>query len=95
MPQSDAQRPRVHAQSGRARAERAAAGLDPTTLAQVAVEEAKLFNINEGIKRSLTELLNCETVRSDQSVRQWIMARLLEVEKDLRVGRRRRSCPTE
>lgn len=102
MPQSDAPRPRVHAQSGRARAraERAAAveleaGLDPTTLAQVAVEEAKLFNINEGIKRSLTELLNCETVRSDQSVRQWIMARLLEVEKDLRVGRRRRSCPTE
>lgn len=68
--------------------------MDPTTLAEVLSEEARLFAINEGIKRSLTELLNCETVRSDQAFRQWIMTRLLEVEKELRMGRRRRSCPT-
>ncbi|KAF3762872.1 hypothetical protein M406DRAFT_243433, partial [Cryphonectria parasitica EP155] len=70
-----------------------AAAVDPMMLAEVASEEAKLCSINEGIKRSLTELLNCETVRCDQALRQWIMARLLEVEKELRVGRRRRSCP--
>lgn len=65
--------------------------MDTTVLAEVASEMARLFTVNEGIKRSLTELLNCETVRADQAFRQWIMARLLEVEKELRVGRRRRS----
>lgn len=65
------------------------------TMAEMASEEARLFAINEGIKRSLTELLNCETVRSDQTFRQWIMSRLMEVEKELRVGRRRRSCPVD
>lgn len=64
-------------------------------MAEMASEEARLFTINEGIKRSLTELLNCETVRSDQTFRQWIMSRLMEVEKELRVGRRRRSCPVD
>lgn len=64
-------------------------------MAEMASEEARLFTINEGIKRSLTELLNCETVRSDQTFRQWIMSRLMEVEKELRVGRRRRSCPAD
>lgn len=68
---------------------------DAITLTEMANEEAKLFGINEGIKRSLTELLNCETVRSDQAFRQWIMSRLMEVEKELRVGRRRRSCPID
>lgn len=65
--------------------------VDPAAMAEMASEEARLFTINEGIKRSLTELLNCETVRSDQAFRQWIMGRLMEVEKELRVGRRRRS----
>lgn len=69
--------------------------LDATALAEVLSEEAKLCSINEGIKRSLTELLNCETVRCDQAFRQWIMGRLLEVEKELRSGRRRRSCPSD
>ncbi|PSR83934.1 hypothetical protein BD289DRAFT_334211, partial [Coniella lustricola] len=69
------------------------ASMDPTMLAQMISEETKLFSVNEGIKRSLTELLNCETVRCDQALRQWIMGRLLEVEQELRVGRRRRSCP--
>lgn len=69
--------------------------MDPMMLAHMISEETKLFSINEGIKRSLTELLNCETVRCDQALRQWIMGRLLEVEQELRVGRRRRSCPIE
>lgn len=70
-------------------------GVDPTTLAEMLSEEARLFTINEGIKRSLTELLNCDTTRGDPAFRQWIMTRLLEVEKELRSGRRRRSCPNE
>lgn len=98
MPLCDAPRPRIHRRRARGSAEEEeeeGAVMDPTTLAEVASEEARLFAINEGIKRSLTELLNCETVRVDQAFRQWIMARLLEVERELRVGRRRRSCPTE
>lgn len=75
--------------------EPAEAAMDLAAVAEVASEEARLFAINEGIKRSLTELLNCETTRSDQVFRQWIMARLMEVEKELRVGRRRRSCPVD
>lgn len=69
--------------------------VDPTILAEMLSEEARLCSINEGIKRSLTELLNCETGRCDQAFRQWIMSRLLEVEKELRSGRRRRSCPSD
>lgn len=94
MPQCDAApRPRIHRRRGRGQAQTVdvAEHVDP----MVASEEARLCAINEGIKRSLTELLNCETVRVDQAFRQWIMGRLLEVEKELRVGRRRRSCPSE
>ncbi|KAJ4422751.1 hypothetical protein N0V82_002530 [Gnomoniopsis sp. IMI 355080] len=89
----DAPRPRCHGR--RSRASPDVTAIDPTTLAEVMSEEARLFTINEGIKRSLTELLNCDTTRGDQALRQWIMTRLLEVEKELRSGRRRRSCPNE
>lgn len=89
----DAPRPRCHGRRNRASPDRT--DVDPTTLAEVLSEEARLFTINEGIKRSLTELLNCDTTRGDQGLRQWIMTRLLEVEKELRSGRRRRSCPNE
>lgn len=91
MPQCDAPRPRTHRRRDRGVA---AQIVDEHVDPMVATEEARLFTINEGIKRSLTELLNCETVRVDQAFRQWIMVRLLEVEKELRVGRRRRSCPS-
>lgn len=56
----------------------------------LAAEEAKLFDVNEGIKRTLTELLNCETVRADRSFRTWVQRRLMDAEKELRSGRRRR-----
>ncbi len=68
-------------------------GLDESTREEVAVEEAKLCNINEGIKRALTELLNCEAVRNDQSFRTWVQCRLMDTEKELRVSRRRRGAP--
>ncbi|KAK3934602.1 hypothetical protein QBC46DRAFT_347449 [Diplogelasinospora grovesii] len=66
---------------------------DDATLTQVAVEEAKLCHVNEGIKRTLTELLNCEAVRSDRALRTWVQCRLMDTERELRSGRRRRSAP--
>lgn len=66
---------------------------DETTVSEVAVEEAKLCHVNEGIKRALTELLNCEAVREDRAFRTWVQGRLMDTERELRSGRRRRSAP--
>lgn len=96
MPQYDAPRPRFHRRGGGARAAvRAETLVDPATLSEVASEEAKLVTVNEGIKRALTELLNCEAVRSDKVFRSFCMTRLMETEQELRSGRRRRSCPVD
>jgi hypothetical protein len=66
---------------------------DETTLDELATKEAKLCHVNEGIKRTLTELLNCETVRDDRAFRTWVQCRLMDTERELRSGRRRRSAP--
>jgi len=66
---------------------------DETAISEVAVEEAKLCDVNEGIKRTLTELLNCEAVREDRAFRTWVQGRLMDTERELRSGRRRRSAP--
>jgi hypothetical protein len=63
-------------------------------LAEVAVEEAKLCGVTEGMKRALTELLNCEPVRGDMAFRTWVQCRLMDTERELRSGRRRRSAPS-
>ncbi|KAK4185594.1 hypothetical protein QBC35DRAFT_299588 [Podospora australis] len=67
--------------------------LDGTALAEVAAEEAKLCDVNEGLKRALTELLNCDAVRADRAFRTWVQSRLMDTERELRSGRRRRSAP--
>lgn len=99
IPQYDAPRPRFHrrggGRGGARLVERAETMVDSATLAEVASEEAKLVTVNEGIKRALTELLNCEAVRYDQAFRSFCMTRLMETEQELRSGRRRRSCPIE
>lgn len=66
---------------------------DEETLYEISTEEQRLFDVNESIKRALTELLNCDTVRGDNSMRMWAQGRLMETEKELRSGRRRRSSP--
>ena len=66
--------------------------VDETTLHRLATEERKLFDVNEGIKRALTELLNCEAVRADKAFRMWVQSRLMETEKELRSGRRKRGA---
>ena len=71
------------------------AGLGLDELAnEVALEEAKLCDVNEGIKRTLTELLNCEATRGEgnRQFRAWVQGRLMEAERELRRGRRRRSA---
>ncbi|KAJ6437256.1 Tyrosine-tRNA ligase [Purpureocillium lavendulum] len=83
---------RRHSRSGRMRCSGAAdAGLDTIvdeeTLYEISAEEQRLFDVNESIKRALTELLNCDTVRCDKSMRMWAQARLMETEKELRSGR--------
>lgn len=78
---------------GVAGAELEGLGHHDAALAEVAVEEAKLCDVNEGMKRALTELLNCETVRGDRAFRTWVQCRLMDTERELRSGRRRRSAP--
>ncbi|EFY91165.1 hypothetical protein MAC_02836 [Metarhizium acridum CQMa 102] len=67
--------------------------LDEETIHAISAEEQRLFDVNESIKRALTELLNCDAVRGNNSMRMWAQARLMETEKELRSGRRRRSSP--
>lgn len=69
--------------------------MDVNTRAELALEEAKLCDVNEGIKRALTELLNCDLVREDRALRNWVQCRLMDTERELRYGRRRRSCPID
>lgn len=69
--------------------------LDEETLFEISAEEHRLSEVNESIKRTLTELLNCSSVRADRAFRTWVQTRLMETEKELRIGRRRRSSGNE
>jgi len=64
---------------------------DEDVLCEVEGEEQRLAGVNEGIKRALTELLNCQDVRKDRSLRMWVQCQLMQTEKELRSGRRKRS----
>ncbi|KAI0002701.1 hypothetical protein F4779DRAFT_127844 [Xylariaceae sp. FL0662B] len=69
--------------------------LDESLVQEMALDEQKLSDLNEGIKRALTELLNCETVRKDRTMRTWVQMRLMDTEREHRSGRRRRSHPSD
>lgn len=68
---------------------------DEEMIQEISTEERRLFDVDEGIKRALTELLNCDSVRTDRAMRVWVQSRLMETEKELRSGRRRRSSATD
>jgi hypothetical protein len=53
--------------------------------------EMQIRDVNLQIKSTLTELLNCESVRSDESSRMWVQSRLMDAERELRGSRKRRS----
>ncbi|KAI1842075.1 hypothetical protein JX265_013570 [Neoarthrinium moseri] len=65
--------------------------LDEELVGVMAADELKLCDVNEGIKRALTELLNSDAVRRDRTMRTWVQTRLMDTERELRTGRRRRS----
>jgi len=54
-------------------------------------EQKALYEINQQIKATLTELLNTESVRSDEKYRAWIQERLMDAEHQIRKRRRRHS----
>lgn len=58
-------------------------------------ETHKLAEINQQIIATLTELLNTESVRSDDKSRAWIQDRLMEAEHQIRRQRRRHSSNSE
>ncbi len=51
-------------------------------------EERQLRDVNLQLKNTLMELLACETVRGDERNRRWVQGRLMEIEMELRGGRR-------
>lgn len=55
------------------------------------VEEEHLFDINQQIKATLTELINCEDVKHDKKFRTWVQAKLMEAEHELKRQRKRKS----
>lgn len=75
----------------RRRGSRLESVVDERVLCTMADEERKLFDVNECIKRTLTELLNCDDARTDPDFRMWVQCRLMETERELRHERRRRS----
>ncbi|KAM0280813.1 hypothetical protein ACHAQH_003843 [Verticillium albo-atrum] len=66
---------------------------DESILYQVAEEERRLFDVNEGMKRALTELLNGQEAKADGAFRTWVLCRLMDTEKEMRSERRRKSAP--
>ncbi|KAL5604888.1 hypothetical protein BROUX41_001781 [Berkeleyomyces rouxiae] len=96
MPSSPFALSREHSRSSRRSSLNASTSLDLWPWANeeldVQAEERQLSNVNEDIKRTLTELLNCDDVRKDNNRRLWVQSRLMETERELRSGRRRRSA---
>ena len=59
------------------------------------VDEADLYEVNHQIKCLLTDLLNCESIKSDKLYRAWVQARLMDAEHELKRQRRRRSSAAQ
>jgi hypothetical protein len=55
------------------------------------IDAHKQCELNQEIKATLTELLNTESIRSDEKSRAWIQSRLMAAEHQIRDQRRRRS----
>jgi len=58
-------------------------------------ETLKLSELNHQIVATLTDLLNTESVRSDEKHHRWIQERLMELEHQLRRDKRRHSSNAE
>lgn len=65
--------------------------IDESFLVAIEEEEEKILNVNLQIKTTLTELLNCGSVRSDKRYRAWVQSRLMDAERELKGSRSRSS----
>jgi len=65
--------------------------IDERMLGEIYEDETKLKLVNHQIKNTLTELLNCESVRGDRRYRMWVQTRLMDAEKELKRDRTK-SC---
>lgn len=54
-------------------------------------DEEHLLDINQQIKATLTELINCVEVKNDKEFRAWVQAKLMKAEQELKQQRKRRS----
>jgi len=52
--------------------------------------EEKLFDVNGRIKMTLTDLLNCPSVKTDDRMRAWVQTRLMDAQQAMNDTRRRR-----
>jgi len=64
--------------------------VDEKIISDIAADEMKLKTVNQEIKSTLTDLLNCESVRGDRRYRMWVQTRLMDAEKELKEGKSRR-----
>lgn len=64
--------------------------LDEMTLGEGEEDEITLNKLNGQIKCTLTDLLNCEGVKSDRRYSKWVQTRLIDTEKELKEFRRER-----
>lgn len=65
--------------------------IDESILVAIEEEEEKLLNVNLQIKTTLTDLLNCASVRGDRRYRTWVQSRLMDAERELKGSRSRSS----
>jgi hypothetical protein len=65
--------------------------IEESIMTEIAEGELKLKNVNQQIKTTLTELLNCGSVREDQRYRMWVQTRLMDAERELKGSRIRNS----
>lgn len=65
--------------------------IDESLIGEMAEDEFKLKTVNLQIKSTLTDLLNCSSVRGDPRYRMWVQTRLMDAERELK-GNRSRSC---
>jgi hypothetical protein len=67
------------------------AGINDNILEEVEEKKIELNYLNEEIKSTLMNLLNCEGVKNDKKYRTWVQTRLMDTEKELSEFRRQ-SC---
>lgn len=63
--------------------------IDESILGEIEEDEMKIKDVNLQIKSTLTDLLNCESVRTDRRYRMWVQTRLMDAEKELKENRSR------